>query len=150
MHSSLLHVTRIFPERTQERGEIKILKKMFVQMFLVIIEEGHEKTSELGKSKGNGEKLKGWGRARSNIHKDTKNHVIMDVWKGSRKKGGKGPELPWRQRLLKRLGAHGSRAAQKERWRRDGWRSFQGEKSVVRRQEPSPSSIASREAEGLE
>lgn len=42
MHSSLLHVARIFPERAQETGEIKTLKKIFVQMFLVIIEERHE------------------------------------------------------------------------------------------------------------
>lgn len=48
-----------------------------------------KKTFEMGKSRGNGEKLKGWGRARSNIHKETKNCVIMVVWKGSRKKEGK-------------------------------------------------------------
>lgn len=69
---------------------------------------------------------------------------------GFKKKEGKGPGLPWTKRLLKRLGAHGLRAAQKERWRKDSWRSFQGERSVVKRQEPNPGSIASREAEGLE
>lgn len=40
----------------------------------------------MGKCRSDGEKLKGWGRARSNIHKDVKNCVIMDVWKRSRKK----------------------------------------------------------------
>lgn len=64
---------------------------MFMQMFLVIIKEIEvwKEPSEMGKSRSDGEKLKGWGRARSNIHKDAKKRVIMDVWKGSRKKKGK-------------------------------------------------------------
>lgn len=75
MHSSLLRVARIFPEGAQERGEINP-EKMFVQMFLAIIkEERCEKTpSEMGKFWGNGEKLKGWGKASSNIHQNTKYH----------------------------------------------------------------------------
>lgn len=67
MHSSLLHVARIFPEGTQERGETKILKNTFVQMFLAMIKEkiDMKKNPEMGKSRGNGEKLKGWERATS-------------------------------------------------------------------------------------
>lgn len=48
-----------------------------------------KKNPEMGKSRGNGEKLKGWERPRSNSQKDAKNHVTMDVWKASRKKKGK-------------------------------------------------------------
>lgn len=60
---------------------------MYVQMFLVIIKEDRG----MKKTLWNGKMQEWWwkverGRARSNIHKDVKNCVIMDVWKGSRKK----------------------------------------------------------------
>lgn len=60
-------------------------------MFSVIIKEDRDvkKNSEMGKSRGSGEKLKGWERPRSNIHKDAKNCIIMDMRKGSGKKKGK-------------------------------------------------------------
>ena len=43
-----------------------------------------KKALKWDESRGNGEKLKGQGRVKSNIHKDAKNCIIMDEWKGSR------------------------------------------------------------------
>lgn len=34
--------------------------------------------------KGNGENLREWGRARSNIQRDAKNGAAVEEWRGSR------------------------------------------------------------------